>query len=90
MTIKQYNLYNTENVFLKTIVMDDESSEELFDLIANENNGSRWEIYRHPQPWPSWTEDGDDGWKAPIEQPNDGKDYWWDELNVIWKEVSDS
>ena len=89
MTAKQYNLYDSEDTFVTRIVMDDESSQELFDLIATENGGSRWEVYRHNKPFPSWIEDGDSDWKAPVEYPNDGKDYFWDEIDIAWKEILD-
>lgn len=86
MTIKQYNLYDSNNVFLKTIVMNDEDPKEIFDLIANENGGSRWEVYRYPQPYPSWVEHGESDWKSPVDYPEDGKNYVWDELNIRWVE----
>ena len=42
-----------------------------------------------PKPYPSWTEiDEDKGqYKAPKEQPDDGKDYGWDESTLSWKTV---
>ena len=32
-----------------------------------------------PQPYPSWSLDGNDDWQAPVVKPDDGKFYDWDE-----------
>ena len=40
-----------------------------------------------PQPYPSWSLDGNDDWQAPIAYPDDGKDYNWDEDTTNWVEV---
>ena len=40
-----------------------------------------------PQPYPSWSLDGNDDWQAPIAYPDDGKDYNWDEATTNWVEV---
>ena len=32
-----------------------------------------------PKPHASWSLDGNDDWKAPITEPDDGKRYRWDE-----------
>jgi hypothetical protein len=38
-----------------------------------------------PQPYPSWVLDEFSCvWKAPIDMPNDGKFYDWDEENTAW------
>lgn len=38
-----------------------------------------------PQPFPSWTLDEDTClWNAPIEMPNDGELYTWDETTLAW------
>lgn len=40
-----------------------------------------------PKPFESWILDIESClWYAPIERPNDGKAYYWDELNKCWKE----
>ena len=39
-----------------------------------------------PQPYPSWSLDGNDDWQPPTAMPDDGKLYSWDEENKDWKE----
>jgi hypothetical protein len=38
------------------------------------------------QPFPSWSLDGNDDWKAPVAYPNDGKEYLWNEDTTSWEE----
>ena len=47
------------------------------------------DIFTPPKPYASWTLDESTGfWKAPTEQPNDGKKYDWDETSKSWKEIT--
>lgn len=42
-----------------------------------------------PQPYPSWTLNTETYlWEAPIEYPDDGNDYTWNEENQSWEEVN--
>ena len=42
-----------------------------------------------PQPFNSWILDEETcKWKAPIDIPNDGKRYGWDETTTSWDEVT--
>jgi hypothetical protein len=43
------------------------------------------DIFIAPKPFPSWIQDGS-LWKAPVDYPNDGKDYRWDESTTSWIE----
>jgi len=36
------------------------------------------------QPYPSWSLDNDDNWKAPIPYPEDEQKYVWNETNQSW------
>lgn len=40
-----------------------------------------------PQPFASWTLDGDAKWQPPIPYPTDNKSYIWSEDDLTWKEV---
>lgn len=41
-----------------------------------------------PKPYESWVLNEDSClWNAPVEYPNDGKEYYWDEATVSWKEI---
>ena len=40
-----------------------------------------------PQPYPSWSLDGNDDWQAPVVKPDDGKVYTWDEATTNWVEI---
>jgi hypothetical protein len=37
-----------------------------------------------PQPYPSWALDDAYIWQPPTPHPDDGKDYFWDEVNLTW------
>jgi hypothetical protein len=37
-------------------------------------------------PYPSWVLDENFRWKAPIDYPDDGKNYYWNEETVQWLE----
>jgi hypothetical protein len=40
-----------------------------------------------PKPYSSWVVDTETAeWKAPVEQPNDGNVYFWDESSLAWKQ----
>ena len=41
-----------------------------------------------PKPYPSWSLDSDDDWQAPVNKPNDGKMYIWNETDTQWEEVT--
>lgn len=44
------------------------------------------DAFIHPKPHNSWILDSETcQWKAPVEYPNDGKSYLWDEANQSWK-----
>jgi hypothetical protein len=45
------------------------------------------DVFYAPQPFASWTLNQSTWlWNAPIEYPNDGKVYDWDESTLSWKE----
>ena len=44
-------------------------------------------IFIAPQLYPSWTLDSNDDWQAPVDEPDDGKKYKWDEATTNWKEM---
>lgn len=37
-----------------------------------------------PKPYPSWLIDENYRWRAPVEQPRDGRSYQWDETTKSW------
>jgi hypothetical protein len=46
------------------------------------------DVFYTPQPYPSWTISAPDWlWKPPVEKPNDGKKYNWDEATISWIEI---
>ena len=47
------------------------------------------DVFYLPQPYPSWVISADTGWvwKAPVDMPDDGKLYTWNEDNTSWDEV---
>ena len=44
------------------------------------------DIFVTPQPYPSWIRSGSN-WVAPVEYPQDGKFYEWDEKKLMWQEL---
>ena len=45
------------------------------------------DIFIAPQPYPSWALDSNDDWQAPVNKPDDGKIYIWNETDTQWDEV---
>jgi hypothetical protein len=42
-----------------------------------------------PKPFNSWVLNNVSClWQAPVTKPNDGKEYYWDESTVSWKELA--
>ena len=37
------------------------------------------------QPYPSWTLDANADWQPPVQMPEDGNEYIWDEASISWK-----
>lgn len=42
------------------------------------------DVFVRPQPYPSWTLDGNHDWQPPIPYPADGDRYHWDETTQTW------
>ncbi len=42
----------------------------------------------YPQPYSSWSLDSSDDWQAPVNKPDDGKMYNWNETDTQWEEVT--
>ena len=40
------------------------------------------------QPYASWALDASDDWQAPVNKPDDGKIYYWNETDTQWEEVT--
>lgn len=46
------------------------------------------DVFYAPQPYPSWTISAPTWlWQPPIQYPNDGKGYVWDEPTLAWVET---
>ena len=39
------------------------------------------------KPYPSWALDASDDWQAPVNKPDDGKMYYWNETDTQWEEI---
>lgn len=46
------------------------------------------DVFISPQPYPSWSLDGNFDWRAPASHPDDGLDYHWDEDSLSWVAVA--
>ena len=40
------------------------------------------------KPYPSWSLDSSDDWQAPVNKPDDGKLYYWNETDTQWEELT--
>jgi len=47
-----------------------------------------WQVAKRPQPYPSWSFVEGEGWVAPVAKPDDGNDYYWDESEQKWAEIT--
>jgi hypothetical protein len=48
------------------------------------------DAFYRPQPYGSWTLNEDTcNWEPPVAQPNDGKDYIWNEATTNWVEIDE-
>lgn len=43
------------------------------------------DVFVRPQPFPSWSLNENHDWVAPVEKPNDGKLYIWNEALLSWE-----
>jgi len=48
------------------------------------------DVFISPQPYASWSLDENFDWKAPVDYPDDGKEYYWDEQTLSWLEYIDN
>lgn len=100
MTEKQYGIIK-DSLVINTAIFDnpDESVIEYFkeiysaDAIIECNNyvvpGFTWNgtSFIEPQPYPSWIYNSETNrWNPPVEYPEDGKAYTWDEATLSWIE----
>ena len=46
------------------------------------------DIFIADKPYPSWTLDSNDDWQAPVNKPDDGKMYIWNETDRKWEEIT--
>ena len=48
------------------------------------------DVFYAPKPFASWILNESTWlWEAPVEMPNDGKIYQWNEATISWKEVTE-
>ncbi len=47
------------------------------------------DVFVAPQPYPSWTLDGNNDWQPPVIRPTDNLKYWWNEETLNWMPQSD-
>lgn len=77
---------------INIIVADDSFSKEDFIEYTESNpayvGGDYFEGYFYPkQPYSSWVKDGLGNWIAPIEKPQDGNFYLWNEEFLEWVQL---
>ena len=44
------------------------------------------DVFVSPEPYPSWALDASFDWQPPTVEPDDGKDYRWNEDTTSWNE----
>ena len=45
------------------------------------------DIFIADKPYPSWTLNSSSDWEAPVNKPDDGKRYNWNETDTQWEEI---
>ena len=45
------------------------------------------DVYIRPEPFPSWSLDENHDWQPPTPEPDDDKNYLWDEDALAWVEI---
>ena len=48
------------------------------------------DIFIHPKPYASWIFNSNGTWSAPVEHPEDGNPYIWNEETTSWDLVATS
>jgi hypothetical protein len=48
------------------------------------------DVFITPKPYASWSLDENFDWKAPVDYPDDDKEYYWDEQTLSWLEYIDN
>ena len=48
------------------------------------------DVFISPQPYSDWVLNSDYDWEPPIQKPDDGKNYSWNQENSTWDEVEQS
>jgi hypothetical protein len=76
----------TENQYaVKVNTADTDNYPPVGGLYKKENNKFVYKVDQYgTKPWPSWSLDDRNRWKAPIPYPTDGEYYGWDEENQKW------
>ena len=46
------------------------------------------DIFIAAKPYDSWTLNSSSDWEAPVNKPNDGKRYNWNETDRQWEELT--
>ena len=46
------------------------------------------DIFIDAKPYPSWTLNSSSDWEAPVNKPDDGKRYNWNETDRQWEELT--
>jgi hypothetical protein len=46
------------------------------------------DIFIDAKPYPSWTLNSSSDWEAPVDKPDDGKRYNWNETDRQWEELT--
>ena len=46
------------------------------------------DIFIAAKPYPSWTLNSSSDWEAPVDKPDDGKRYNWNETDRQWEELT--
>lgn len=88
--MSNYAIHDGKKVINVIVAESLEIAESITGLNAIETTGEPWiewtleeEGWRKPSPYPSWIWSGSE-WAAPKLYPNDGNNYFWDEINKNW------
>ena len=75
----------------QSIITGDEARERKNYAVEGGVYDSERDIFMPEKPWPSWVvNESNWEWKAPVDMPDDGNQYQWNEKTQSWNQIADS
>jgi hypothetical protein len=85
-------MFEDPNTSLLSVFKEERELDDILECPSYVFPGFTWDgtDFISPSPFPSWLMDTEKkAWVAPIEQPEEGGPFIWDEPNLSWKSIVD-